>query len=359
MMEHQETNRRKISRRSFMKAAAGVSILAYGLPVLSTLKASAPKPTQNKRDLTLSVLNMSKPNQYVPGAFFMHFGRDYQSGQAAIDRHLEYFRSTDMDFVKIQYEVGMPRMEFRSAADWKNVPIYKEDFFEPVLAVIKGIVKSAKSEALIIPTAYSPFMCAGQIAGSKENLLKHVAEDPDSVAKGMERVTESVMNYIKASIKLGVDGFYMSTQGGEVNRIPDTSLFNKIVRPFDMTVMGEANSKCIFNILHICDYEGKYASLEPYASYPGKVVNTPISLADGTKITTRDAAALFKRPIMGGLNRLGEVAKGTPQEISQAVYRALIESPSNYVLGADCTVPGSTQWSILRSMIQQAHYFRA
>ncbi len=361
-MKNQHVTQTPVSRRSFVKsslcAATGAGLLASGLSSIAIAKPSVRKPASNKRDLVLSVLDMSTANQYVPAAFFMHFGEDYKAGQAAIDRHLEYFRATDMDFVKIQYELGMPRMEMQKPSDWKKVPVYKKDFFQPVLDVISGIVKAAKSEALIIPTVYSPFMCAAQIAGGKRTLLQHIKEDPNAVAKGMQRVTESVMNYVKESIKLGVDGFYLSTQGGEVNRIPNAALFDKLVRPFDMEVMTLADKKCAFNILHICDYEGKYASLAPYVSYPGKVVNTPIVLADGKPVTTKDAAALFKRPVMGGLNRMGTIARGTPEEIKEAVDEALMSAPANYILGADCTVPGTTNWETLRSIIQQAHTYR-
>ncbi|MDR2037852.1 MAG: hypothetical protein LBQ60_08010 [Bacteroidales bacterium] len=345
-----------ISRRTFVKSGicAGTGLLATGLGTFTSCK----KKTPNKRDLVLEVLDMSTPNKYIPAAFFMHFGKEYRSGQAAVNRHLEYFRTTDMDFVKVQYELGMPKMELQKASDWEKIPVFREDFFEPMLTLISGIVKEAKAEALIIPTVYSPFMCASQMTGGKKKLLEQIHEHPDAVAKGMEIITESLLFYIRESIRAGVDGFYMSTQGGEVNRIPDAALFDKVVRPFDMALMTEADEKCAFNILHICDYEGKYNSLAPYVSYPGKVVNTPVVLADGTTITSKDAAVMFKRPVMGGLNRLHEIAKGTPEKVIAAADNALKAAPANYIFGADCTVPAGTDWNLLRSVIQQAHHYR-
>ena len=342
-----------ISRRAFVKASL-FATAGVGLPFLITGCKPAVK---NKRDLVLSVLDMSKANRYVPAAFFMHFGRDYNFGQAAVDRHLAYFRATDMDFVKIQYELGMPRMELLTASDWGNVTVYKKDFFEPVLNLIAGVVKEAKHEALIIPTVYSPLMCAAQIAGGRQNLFQQIEENPEAVLKAMHSVTESVLNYVQAAIELGVDGFYISTQGMEVNGL-SANVFDKFVRPFDMEVMSHADKNCIFNILHICDYEGKYEGLSAYTAYPGKVVNTPIALADGTQVTLKDMAALFKRPIMGGLDRLAEIAKGTPEELHAAVDKALQTAPANFILGADCTIPNTTNWETLRAIIQKAHTSR-
>ena len=57
----------------------------------------------NKRDLVLSLLDKDRKQEIIPAAFFLHFDEVYHRGQAAIDKHLEFFRYTDMDFVKIQY----------------------------------------------------------------------------------------------------------------------------------------------------------------------------------------------------------------------------------------------------------------
>jgi len=201
-------------------------------------------------------------------------------------------------------------------------------------------------------------MCARQIAGGKKNLFRQIEENPDAVFQAMHKVTESVMNYVQAAIETGADGFYMSTQGMEENGLPK-DVFDKVVRPFDLEVMSYADKKCVFNILHICDYEGKYEDLSAFTDYPGKVVNTPIVFADGTPASTKDMAAIFKRPIMGGLNRLSEIAKGTSEELHAAVDKVLKDAPPNFILGADCTIPNTTNWETLRSLIQKTHTYRS
>ena len=75
---------------------------------------SKDKPV-NKREKVLTLLDPTRPPSYIPAAFFLHFPQDCHRGQAAIDKHLEYFRHTDMDIVKIQYEFAFPRLpEIRS-----------------------------------------------------------------------------------------------------------------------------------------------------------------------------------------------------------------------------------------------------
>ena len=50
----------------------------------------------NKRDTLFGFVNNETPIDYVPAAFFMHFDPAYHHGQAAIDKHLEFFRYTGM-----------------------------------------------------------------------------------------------------------------------------------------------------------------------------------------------------------------------------------------------------------------------
>ena len=59
----------------------------------------------NKREIVQMLVDTDNNLPYIPSAFFLHFDQQNHRGQAAIDKHLEYFRYTDMDFVKIQYEL--------------------------------------------------------------------------------------------------------------------------------------------------------------------------------------------------------------------------------------------------------------
>ena len=308
----------------------------------------------NKRDLVLSVLDPRRTQTYIPAAFFLHFDPSRHFGQAAVDTHLEYFRATGMDFVKIQYERKFPDLPaIRRPADWTRMPLYGEEFFAPQLEVVEGIVKAVKREAVVVVTLYSPFMCAGHTVG-EENVLRHLRDDPEAVTKGMEIITESLMTFVKACIRLGVDGFYHSTQGGEAHRLADSALFDRFVRPYDLAVMKEAERCCSFNILHVCDYLGEYDDLSRFRDYPGHVVSCPLNRG-GHPYPLAEAHRLFNRPVMGGLDRHGVIATGSAAEIRAEVEATLRKAPTRFILGADCTVPADTPWENLRTAIQAAH----
>jgi uroporphyrinogen decarboxylase len=356
-----------MKKREFLKksllAAGGLGLAASG-----TVSVFAQKPAAgganglsygrsgiNKREKVLAVLDQSKPNEYVPAAFFLHF-KD-KLGQGAINSHLDFFRATNMDIVKVQYEIVVPHIDIKNPKEWSKIPVYKKDFFEPQLAVIEALAKELKSEALILPTVYSPLSLAYQTVG--KDALAHAKQDPDAVAKGLNNLALGIVNYIEEAIKRGADGFYISTQGGNSKHFGEGELFEKLVVPHDLTVSQAASDKALLNILHVCDYgESYYTNIRQFASYPGSIINAPNVLLDGSPIKTKDIQKTFGRPVMGGLDRLGVIATGTVEEAKAAADKVLSEAAPNFILGADCTVPSETSYEKLRAVIDYAHEWR-
>ncbi len=308
----------------------------------------------NKRDAVLSLLDPNSRPATIPAAFFLHFDPVFQKGQAAVDKHLEFFRHTGMDFVKIQYERKFPVIPaIQKPEDWSKMPDYPLDFYEEPLKVVEGLVRAAKKDALVILTLYSPFMFAAQTT-SYDLITRHIKEDPETVKIGMRTITNSVMRFVKECVKLGLDGFYTSTQGGEAARFSDPVSFDTCIRPFDLELMEEINRTCPFSILHVCDYQLPYSSITRYADYPGQVVNASLELTGG-KISAKEVARMYNRPFMGGLDRLGVLATGTSADVKAAVEAVLKDPPERFILGADCTVPANTSWDNLKTAIDTAH----
>lgn len=309
----------------------------------------------NKRDVMLSLLGNNLPKDYVPAAFFLHFDPAYHRGPAAVQQHLEFFKATGMDFVKIQFEQPLPA-DFRvhKAADWDNVPLYPDEFFEPTETVVEGLVKAAKREALILLTLYSPLMWANHLlAEDSASIGQHLKENPAAVKHGLTVCTENVIRLVRGCKRMGVDGFYASTQGGEAFRFPNTDFFRQYIKPTDLAVWNELQD-CTFNILHVCDYNGSYDDLTPFLDYPGHVVNCSLHVGECV-MTTKEAATLFNRPFMGGLERKAVIAQGPDDEIVKTTQAVLRDAPERFILAADCTVPADTPWRNLKIAIDTAH----
>jgi uroporphyrinogen decarboxylase len=338
------------SRRGFLRATVGAATAT------TAVRSSFAAPV-NKRDAVLAVLDKSRRQPYIPAAFFLHFDDAHHFGPPAVEKHLEYFRRTGMDFVKIQYERTFPPIPtITRPEDWRKMPSYPLSFYEGQLAAVEGLVKAAKKEALVLITLYSPFMCAGH-STSLAGVTEHLQADPESVKKGFEAITDSLLRFVKECARLGVDGFYASSQGGEAGRFHDPSVFARCIKPFDLVLMGEMKRSCPFNILHVCDYNAPYADLSAFTDYPGHVVNCNPQLS-GRKMAWSEVAQVFGgRPCMGGIDRHGVIAKGSKADIVREVNRALGEATRPFILGADCTVPSDIAWDNLEAAIAAAHAY--
>lgn len=311
----------------------------------------------NKRDTLLNLAHGAGPLDYVPAAFFLHFPPAFHAGPAAVEKHLEYFRQTGMDLVKIQYEQGVPAAPLiEKPEDWFNVPVCDAAWFEPTIRNAEGLVKAAKGEAVVVMTLYSPFMWAKHLT-TLPTLTRHLEENPEAVQKGLEILVENVRTLVRGCLRVGIDGFYVSTQGGEAGRFGEhADFFARYIKPADLAVWEEVKAG-VFNILHVCDYELSYADLTPFADYPGHVVNCSLQ-AGARTLTPGEAAALFGRPFMGGLERKGVLATGTPDEVRAEAAAVLASAPERFMLAADCTVPAETPWENLRAAIDTAHEYR-
>jgi uroporphyrinogen decarboxylase len=298
----------------------------------------------------------SLADDYVPAAFFLHFPSEFHTGRAAVDKHVEYFRATGNDIMKIQYEHKYPLLDsIRRSHDWTNMPCYGEEFYADQLEVIGGIVKEIGDEAVVIVTLYSPLMFAGQTVG-KEALPRQFEDDPEAVRKGLDVIVESMGHFIRGCIDRGVDGFYASTQGGEQGRLPD-GVFEAHIRPTDLAAWDHFRDRTRFNVLHVCDYEAPYASFDTVVDYPGHIVSAPNEVG-GKPFTGREAAELFGRPFLGGMERLGVISTGPTDAVPEAARAALEAGPEAMILGADCTLDAGTDWKNIAAATAAAHEWK-
>lgn len=341
--------------KNFVKTTLAVIALAT---LTSEIAVAQQTVASNKRERILQVLDQSRPNEYVPAAFFLHF--ENKLGRKAVQDHKDFYRATNMDFVKVFYEIAVPKVDINSGSDWEKVPVYGEDFFAPQVAVIADLAREFGNEAFVLPTVYSPLALAHQTLGRGKDFKKLITENPKAFGKAIKNLSLSIENYLRAARKAGADGFYISTQGGDGNSIPE-KIWKEQVRQWDKHVSEVANEIGEINILHICDYGTPFKNAEAlygFADYPASIINVPLKFSDGSTLNLKEAQKRFGRPIFGGLERLGVIAKGSVEEAKAEVDKVLENASPNFILGADCTVPGTTDWENLRAIIDYAHTWR-
>ncbi len=270
----------------------------------------------------------------VPAGFWFHFTPDKAGGEAAIKAHLDYYRDSGVDFLKVMNEhLYQANVDIKTPADWKRVrpaPLSAR-FHQEQLDEIKRIVDELQGECLIITTIFGP-LASGNYASNRV-VTEHLKADPESVNQGLAAIADSLAEFAVACVDAGAAGIYYSVQGSEEDRFTEEE-FLRYIKPHDLTVLNAVKDHGEFHLLHICKDR---ARLSACTDYPGHAVNwaatkNNLSLAEGRK--------LFKRTIVGGMDDRGIIVDGSPEEIQAAVRKVIADfGVKGFILGADCTLP--------------------
>ena len=304
-----------------------------------------------KREVMNQLLDGKTFENYVPTVFFMHFPAG--KGRDAVYYHVRHLNLTGVDLLKIQFEQQQPKLKMQTLADWQKIQPLPADFYAPTIDIVKEVFDIVGRETMVIPTVYSAFQTLRMQIGIP-SVIRWAKEAPDEVLRALRIYNDALLGFVRQAKAIGIDGFFMPTQGGEniYNEVPD--FYERFIRPFDMELMTECTTGTHCNILHICDWEGPYDSLDRFESYPGEIVNTPNVVA-GKPYTPNDAARQFGRIVLGGLERKGVINKGTPEEVKAEVARLLAARPAHYMLGAECTIDNRTSIENIRMAVDMAH----
>lgn len=330
--------------RNLLRLAAVLGTLA-----IFSISCTSQIPDTKKGIMDAFVAGTLEPS-YAPAAFFIHFGNDQKVGDPAVQAHLNYFHESGMDILKVQFEQTVPRIrEFEEG----KVEFIPEDFYRPTLEIIAKLQEAEGKDVYVLPTVYSPYQVAHHSLG--ESRIKQAAvEQPALLEAVFDSYRDALIWLIKECKRIGILGFYMCTQGGEMTFYDIPGFFDTFVKPYDLAVMGECTRDTKMNILHICNWEGPYDDLTRYKDYPAQIVNTPTDL-NGKPFSLIDGIDLFGRPVLGGFDRKGEFNTMSEEEVATATHAILKAAPTGRVMiGADCTV-GSAPLANIQVAVAAAH----
>lgn len=319
----------------------------------------------NKRELLWQVLDQSRPNDYVPVFFNIHF--EAKSGWKAVQSHIDWFRQTHVDFVNVKYEYFPVIQRVESPADWKKIKEFDPSVWDEQLLVVRELKRELGNEALIIPTVFSPLRVLIQTAGSsfstdkegRHRLVEIIKKDPKAIRPALEKVTNQLVYYIREARKAGADGFYISSQGDDLEEFGG-GVFADIIKPYDIQLIQTAAEVAPFNILHICESGGTFTpeTFNDYLDYPGSIVNPPLHNWKDKSLSLKDIYKLFNRPVLGGLDNHGAIYNGSLEEVKNEVDKILSNAPANFVFGADDSLPNDIDPERVRQIVDYIHTWR-
>ena len=283
----------------------------------------------------------------VPASFWFHFTPDKAHGEASVKAHLDYYRESGVDYLKVMnehpYQAGVT---IKTPADWRRVrpaPLSAR-FYQDQLDEVKRIVDELGGECLVITTLFNPFASGNDT--SDQRVTEHLKSDPASVSQGLAAIADSLAEFAVACVEAGASGIYYSAQGGEEDRFTEEE-FLRYVKPHDLTVLNAVKERGEFHLLHICKDRIR---LQSYADYPAHAVNWA---ATKHNLSLKEGRDLFKRTVVGGMDDRGIVVDGSPAAIRAAVRAVIADfGTQGLILGADCTFPTDIPVSNIRVAVE-------
>ena len=286
------------------------------------------------------------PVDQVPVSFWRHFAGEDARGVQCVQRHIDFYRRTDLDFIKVMHDglVAPCSLDVKDASDlWRYRPMgEKNPYIADYVERCCRIVDALGGEVYVYCNVFPAMTLLRRIGDEK--LAALIESDRAAVLHAMDVMSEEIALLSRLVIeKAGCLGIFAAFQGAERNRFTRREDFDGLVRPFDLRVLEAANGVSPYNLLHFCGWDGVPNHLEYYLDYPGCAVNWAIyvdnlSLAEGRKY-------FGGRPVMGGFDnrRTGLLYSGTREEIEAETrrlvsdYAAATGGTDGLIIGADCS----------------------
>ncbi len=303
----------------------------------------------NKIERINAVLSGEKPDR-IPVSFWFHFPGDKIAGEAMAEAHLEYYRACSPDFIKVmndnRYDMPDDMPVIEKPEDWIRLPKnpVSSANYQKQISGLEVLAEKLDGEACFITTIFDPVATGNYI--SKKQVINHLRENPGATMKGLYAIAESLAEFTVACIGAGAAGIYYSAQAGGVEKMSREEHL-RYMKPLEMLIWDAVSAKGSFNILHLCG-PGMY--FHNYRGYPFDVVNWAVG--EPGNLTIAEGMEFFKRPVCGGLDNNGVIVSGPEQAIGKAVSDILDEAgETDFILGANCTVPQDISWENLRTAI--------
>lgn len=304
------------------------------------------------RDRILAAVG-GAPVDFVPIALWRHFPKDDQRAETLATAHVAFQEQYEWDFLKVTPTSGYygddwglragyrPNREgtrhysdrpIKKPGDWshlKNLDVTSGVYGRELHAL--RLIRAARAQDLILSTIFSPLSIARTLAGGQA-LVRYLRETPEDLLRGLELITEVTERFAAETLISGADGIFFATQCASTDYLT-VEEYAEFGRPFDLRVL-EASAGAAVRLLHL---HGQAIMFDELSDYPVEIINwhdrrTSPTLAEGH--------ARFPGSVAGGLDELGTLGSGTPEQIAAEVRDAIAQTGGlRHIVTGGCVIP--------------------
>ena len=291
----------------------------------------------------------------VPVSFWGHFASDPHRAADIVAETLRFQRRFDWDLIKLMPSGmyypealgctltpasgsgavnGLSDSTVKSGSDWARVPVLtlENDWLREHVETVRLTRAAVGPDVPIIQTLFSPLTVAHKMS-IHVPFAEAVSVHADSLLAGLAAITAGSITLAQACLDAGADGFFYATQEATPECL-STAEFERFGKQFDLEVLRALRDRATFQLLHVCRQEIR---ADEVAGYPVDAINwenTPPNPTIG------QARSLWKRTLVGGLDRNAALLTGTPAEVDAAARAAIAEAGRvGFILSAGCALP--------------------
>lgn len=288
----------------------------------------------------------------VPVSAWRHFLDEENDPNTLATVTLKHFHDFDWDWIKVNpratyyaeawgnrydfndYDSVLPRLidgPLNSPADLEKIqPINPTaGVFDEHLQLVKQ-VKAGIGEAHFLQTVFSPLSVLGFLVARSEQhridldvqaqhdgLRRYFAENPKGVHEALKNIATTLGQYAAATVDAGASGLFYAIVKLARQGILTEAEYEEFGKPYDLQVL-KAVEAAPFNMLHIC---GPYAYFHAITDYPVDAINW--ATLNQNNPTVNEAKDQTDRALVGGVDELGVLQTGTPEQVIDEALTAI------------------------------------
>lgn len=320
----------------------------------------------NKRERVYAALH-NQETDYVPGCFWRHYTIPMKKGQDIVEAHMEFYRETDVDFIKISSDgyFGWPEPTVKNVQHAEE--LYKmghitldHPFISDQIERVRRILKEVNGECYTFYTLFCP-LSIFRLQVGWDKMMQCMKEDPKAVMYACDIIADDVNAMIGAMIQEGLDGIFYSVQNAELTRF-SLEEYEAWVKPGDLKMLNYMNSVSDTNILHCCGWDADEAGtvnhMESWRGYHACTVNWASSV---DKIDVNGIKEFFPgSAAWGGFDnrKPALINTGTEEEVKAETHRLIrTYGRKGFLLGPDCSLPDDIDLKRIRWVMEATKSF--
>ncbi len=302
------------------------------------------------------ILKGEKPDRFAV-SLWRHFFHVESSAEKMAEAMIAYQNKYNWDFMKINPRASFHTEDWGNKFDWSTdeftnhthteyAVVNPEDWDKidvlpptaPVLAdhlqAINLIRKKCGPDLPLLMTVFNPVGIARRLVGNRAKYLEHLKNYPERVTGAIERITKTFEAYVPEIMNAGADGLFFATLNIACSGAMPYEQYQSICRPYDLRIL-KASGDSALNLLHVCD-SNNY--LKELSDYPVQLVNWNSS--DPTNTNLEDSFDfLGDKTVIGGLDDLGWLLNGTPDEVKTEVIKIKERMAGRkFIFGPGCAI---------------------